>query len=136
MSKDDLKVPTLQLKEGNTGKLQTVEHLDLHDAFKTLGIHKTVSGNQEVQMTEMTKKSDKFVQGILSVNVTHFEAWTGLFTIWLGKINYPLVATSLSRRECENIQSKAINASLGKCGYSRTTARAIVFLSQWFGGLG
>jgi hypothetical protein len=51
-------------------------------------------------------------------------------------MNYPLVATSLTRRQCEKIQFKAINASLSKCRYSRTTPRAIVFLSPWFGGLG
>jgi hypothetical protein len=84
----------------------------------------------------MKEKSDAYARGILSSNVTHFEAWTGLFAIWLGKMNYPLVATSLIRRESEKIQSRAINASLSKCGFSRTTAHMVVFGSPWFGGLG
>jgi hypothetical protein len=29
---------------------------------------------------------------MLSVNVTNFEAWTGLFVIWFGQMNYPLAA--------------------------------------------
>jgi hypothetical protein len=43
MSKAELKAPTLLLTEGDTKALQEVEQLDLHDSFKTLGIHKTIS---------------------------------------------------------------------------------------------
>jgi hypothetical protein len=111
MSKDELKAPTLLLTEGDTKALQEVEQLDLHDSLKTLGIHKTISGNQADQISTMKHKSDAYARGILSANVTHFEAWTGLFAIWLGQMNYPLVAISVTCRECEKIQSRAINAS-------------------------
>jgi hypothetical protein len=53
-----------------------------------------------------------------------------------GKINYALAATSLTRKACADIQSKAIDASLSKCSFSQKSARAWVFGSAWFGGLG
>jgi hypothetical protein len=81
--------PSLLLTEGKTHMLQEVKQLDLDDAFKTLGIHKTIFGNQSVQIEEMTKKSNAYARGILSVNISHFEACTGIFTIWLGQLNYP-----------------------------------------------
>jgi hypothetical protein len=60
-----------------------------------------------------------------------------MFVIWLGPISYVLVvATFLKCEDCEKIQSKAVNVSLTKCGYSRKTSRALVFGSPWFGGLG
>jgi hypothetical protein len=136
MTKAELQTPSLLLTEGATGNVQEVKQLDLHDSFKTLGIHKTISGDQSDQISVMRQKSDAYARGILSINLTHFEAWTGLFTIWLGQLNYPLVATSLGHRDCEKIQSNAINASLSKCGFSRKTSRAIVFGAPWFGGLG
>jgi hypothetical protein len=114
----------LLLTEGNTGTLQEIEQQDLDDPFKTLGIHKTISGNQEVQIAKLKEKSDT---GILSVNVTYFEAWTGLFAIWLGQMSYVLVATYIPRLACEKIQTNAINASLTKSGFSRKTSRAVVF---------
>jgi hypothetical protein len=114
LSKAELNNPDMLLTEGDTGRLQKAQQLDLNDAFKTLGIHMTISGNQAMQISEMTKKSDTCARGILSVNVTNFEAWTGLFTVWLGQMNYPLAATSLARRACKQTQSKAINASLSK----------------------
>ena len=64
---------------GDTGRLQEVTQLDLDEPFKTLGIQKTVSGNQTAQIKEMKRKSVAYVRGILSVAVNHFEAWTGLF---------------------------------------------------------
>jgi hypothetical protein len=136
MTNDELQRPSLQLTEGNTGTLQDVQQLDLNDSFKTLGIHNTISGNQDKQISVMKKKSDTYARGILLTNVTPFEAWTGLFAIWLGQMNYPLVATTLTLKNCEYIQSKAINASLTKCGFSRKSPRAVVFGSPWYGGMG
>jgi hypothetical protein len=73
MNKEELKTESLALTEGNTGQVQAVGQLDLHDSFRTLGIHKTISGNQAVQIAEMKRKSDAYARGILSVNVTNFE---------------------------------------------------------------
>jgi hypothetical protein len=136
MSQAEMNTPTMLLTEGDTGRLQEVKQLDLDDAFKTLGIQMTISGNQSVQISEMKRKSDEYARGLLSVNVTPFESWTGLFSIWYGKMNYPLAATSIPRPACEKIQSKAISASLSKCGFNRHMSRAIVFGAFWFGGLG
>jgi hypothetical protein len=136
LSKAELDTPTLLLTEGKTGAFQEIAQLDIDEPFKTLGIHKTISGDQTVQVATLKAKSDTYARGILSVNVTYFEAWTGLFSIWLGQMSYVLVATFLTRGECEKIQSKAVNVSLTKCGFRRTTSRSIVFGSPWFGGLG
>jgi hypothetical protein len=136
MSKAEMRTPTMLLTEGDTGSLQKVDQLHLDESFKTLGIHKTISGHQGKQITEMKTKSDACARGILSVNVTNFEAWTGLFTIWCGQMNYPLAAASIPRPACEKIQSKAISASLSKCGFNQKTNRAIVHGTPWFGGLG
>jgi hypothetical protein len=106
MSKEELQNPNLLLSEGDTGRMQQVDQLDLNDAFKTLGIYKTISGDQSDQIASMTKKSNDYARGILSVNISNFEAWTGLFTIWLGKMNSSLVATSLTKRECEKSNQK------------------------------
>jgi hypothetical protein len=114
MFKEELHNPMLLLTEGNSGTLQEIEQLDLDDPFRTLGTHKTISGDQSIQIAKLKEKSDAYARGILSVNVTHFEAWTGLFVIWLGQMSYVLVATFISRKDCEKIQSNAIYASLTK----------------------
>ena len=89
MTKEELDAPPMLLTTGDTGRLQEVTQLDLDKPFKTLGIQNTVSGNQTAQIKEMRSKSDAYARGILSVTVNHFEAWTGLFTIWFGQMIYP-----------------------------------------------
>jgi hypothetical protein len=132
LSKAELDTLMLLFTEGQTGMFQEIKQLDLDDPFKTLGIHKTISGNQTVQIEILKTKSDAYARGILSANVTKFETWTGLFIIWLGQMAYILVATFLKRTDCKRIQSKAVNTSLTKkCGFSRKTPRAVVLGSPW-----
>ena len=83
----------------------------------------------------MKRKSNAYARGILSITVNHFQAWTVLFTIWLGQMKYPLSATSLWEAQCKNIESRAVNVPLTKCGFNRKMSRAIVFGSLWFGGM-
>ena len=54
MTKAELEAPPMLLTTGDTGKLQEVQQLDLHDPFKTLGINKTISGDQQSQTVSYT----------------------------------------------------------------------------------
>jgi hypothetical protein len=77
----DMALPAFQLTEGNSNTCITVPQLDCHDSFRTLGIHKTISGDQTQQKAILRAKSDAFAKGILASAVNPFEAWTGYFTI-------------------------------------------------------
>jgi hypothetical protein len=76
LSKAELQTPSLLLTEGDTGNLQQVNQLDLNDSFKTLGIHKTISGND--QIASMKKKSDDYAQESFRSTSLTSKAWTGL----------------------------------------------------------
>jgi hypothetical protein len=136
-SKAKIQAPPLLLREGAAENSHEVAQPDLDDPFKTPGIHKTLSGNQDTKIQKIKQNSNAHARGILSVNVTQFEAWTGLFAIWFGQRNCPLAATSFTKVACQKIDSNAINASLSKCGSSCKTDQAIVFGSPpWVGGSG
>jgi hypothetical protein len=128
--------PLFQLSKGKTGTSVTVPQLDCDEAFRTLGIHKTISGDQTKQIKILHEKSDAFAKGILASAVTPFEAWIGYFTIWYPGCNFPLAATFLNRPTCEKIQSMATNAVLTKCKFNRHFPRSVVFGSPFYGGLG
>ena len=59
------------LRTGDTGCLQEVKRLDHNKPFKTLGIHKTVLGDETAQITEMKGKSDTYTRGTLLSTPTH-----------------------------------------------------------------
>jgi hypothetical protein len=104
--------------------------------FCTLGIHKTISGDQQAQIKILKEKSELFAKGITASAANAFEAWTGYFTMWYPSVNYPLAATFLTKPVCKKIQSSATCATLNKCGYNRLFPRALVFGSPRCGGMG
>jgi hypothetical protein len=124
------------LSEGKSGHNVQVPQLDCNDTFRTLGIHKTISGDQSEQIRLLKEKSNNFGKGILASSANGFEAWMGYFTIWYPSCNYPLAATFLPRIACKKIQSLATCATLTKCGFSRKYPPAILFGSPRYGGLG
>jgi hypothetical protein len=132
----ELDLPTFTLTEGNSGDHVTIPQLDCHDSFCTLGIHKSISGDQSEQILILQEKSHTFAKGILASSANPFEAWTGYFTRWYPSCNYPLAATFLPRATCEKIQSLATNAVLIKCKFNHHFPRSVVFGSPWYGGLG
>jgi hypothetical protein len=129
-------MPAFRLTEGNTRGYVTVPQLDCDESFRTLGIHKTISGDQTEQIQVLTEKSNNFGKGILASATSPFEAWTGYFTIWYPSCNYPLAATFLPRAVCSKIQSFAVCATLTKCKFNRHFPRAVVFGSPRYGGMG
>jgi hypothetical protein len=48
--------PLFNLSEGNTGRGCTVPQLDCQESFRTLGIHKTISGDQKGTNSHFTSK--------------------------------------------------------------------------------
>jgi hypothetical protein len=132
----DMELPSFQLTEGNSNACIAAPQLDCNDSFHTLGIHKTISGNQTQQIAILRAKSDAFAKGILASAVNPFEAWTGYFTIWYPGCNFLLAATFPNRAECEKIQSLATNAVLTKCKFNRHFPRSVVFGAPYYGGLG
>ena len=136
ITKAEMHQPAFMLTTGNTGTRVRVRQLDCDDAFRTLGIHKTISGDQTEQIAKLTEKSNNFAKGILASATTPFEAHTGYFTIWYPSCNYPLAATSLTRENCRKIQSFATAATLTKVKFNRHFPHAVVFGSPYYGGMG
>jgi hypothetical protein len=135
MTAAEANFPVFHLTEGNTGQSAKVDQLDCNDSFRTLGMHKTTSGDQSEQIRILWEKSENYGKGIIVSSVTQFEAWTGYFTIWHPSCNYPLAATFLKRKDREKIQSFATCATLMKCGINRHFPHAVVFGSPKCGGL-
>lgn len=132
-----LNLPPFRLTEGNSGACVTVPQLDCNDSFCTLGIHKTISGNQTQQIAILCYKSDSVTKGIFASAVNPFEAWTGYFTMWYPNCNFQLTATFPPRPSCEKIQSLTMYAVLTKCRFNQQYPRSVIFGSPHYaGGLG
>jgi len=63
---------------------------------------------------------------MLAAKVTHAAAEFGLRQVVLRKLEYPLVATTLTRTECNMIMNPILTAGLPAAGLTRTFPRAMV----------
>jgi hypothetical protein len=103
---------------------------------KTLGFHMTGDGTSSAHKKVMKKKTLLFGEAIMSSSLWRSESAIAFNSFYLSSLGYGMCATTLSFQECEDIQRPVINAILPKMGINRKAARAVVFGTAQFGGLG
>ena len=64
------------------------------------------------------------------------DAWQALTMTIMKKVQYPLLALTLSESECNFIMAPALSAGFPKSGICRTTHRSLVHVCKEYQGLG
>ena len=137
-SKQELEENGVKIAIQEIGKDQPTEikHLDCDEAHRTLGIYKTITGNQQEQKKQTSQKSETISRAVGASHFTRKQAKTAWNAIYIPGVTYPSVATYLKQKELEKIENRAITVFLPKMGYNRTTARAVVYGPAEHGGIG
>jgi hypothetical protein len=92
----------------------------------------TISAHKKV----MKDKSVLFGEAIMGSSLCRSESAIAYNSFFLPSLVYGMCATTLSFQEYEDIQCPVFNAILPKMGIDRKAARAVVFGTVQFGGLG
>jgi hypothetical protein len=137
MSKDELENAGVPISIQETGEEDrtTIKHLNCATAHKTLGLQKTIKGNQDKQLEQLSEKSEEISQAIATSSVTRIQATTSWNSIYIPAVAYPLVATHFQEKDLNRIENKALMAFLPKIGYNRHTPRAVVYGPEECGGM-
>ena len=137
-SKEDLSSNGVQItiKEPDTNQLTEIKHLDCNTAHRTLGLYKTLTGDQKEQIKQTKTKSETISRAIGAAHFTRKQAKTAWNAIYITGVTYPFVATYLEENELVKIENSAIVNFLPKMGYNRNTARAVVYGPEEHGGIG
>jgi hypothetical protein len=64
------------------------------------------------------------------------EAWVCLQTTIINTLNYALPATTLSKKQLENVMRPILDAGLSKSGICRKIARSVIFAPNKYMGFG
>jgi hypothetical protein len=80
-----------------------LERLKVEEAHKTLGVFIAMDGNQKAQTTSLWEKANLWADKLRVRRFTHAEAWYSLQFCFMKTLEYPLMATSLSKEQCETI---------------------------------
>ena len=119
-----------------TGETVEVIQLSVDDARETLGVMQTPSGSEKAQVNKLTTKIDKWADNVMSSGLRSEDAREAVRSTIGKTIDYPLPATAMSKKECNEVTKRIRKCGLPKSGIVRTAASQLVFGSEELGGFG
>ena len=125
---------TIRNVEGNARVVR--ERLETSVARETLGVFLAPDFNQETQFQELLKKAKSYAESMRTCHLTRDEAWYSFESTIMKTLEYPMVTSSLSRKQWDKIMSPILCAVLPKSGIVRTMPRSLVFSPFEYLGFG
>jgi hypothetical protein len=108
----------------------------LEEGHRTLGFQISGDGKCNAQKKAMKEKAILYDEAIRCSTMWKGESSMAYNAFYMPSLGYGTPATTLSMKDCEEIQIPVVNAILPKMGISQTAPRAIVFGTAQYGGLG
>ena len=95
-----------------------------------------MNGNQTQQKQALLEKVEKWVCKIKTKQLTTTEAWLSLQGGIVKGIRYPVAATCLSKKDCQDIMKSLLKVALPAIGVPEKFPRKLVhappqYLGQW-----
>jgi hypothetical protein len=106
------------------------------EGHRTLGFFMTGDGTYTAHKKVMKEKASLYATAITRSSVWKGESGLAYNSFYLPSIGYGTPATTLSQKECYDIQKPVVNAILPKMGIVRKAHKSVVFGTAQFGGLG
>jgi hypothetical protein len=114
---------TLELSEGyNIHNKIKVPQLSPYDSYRTLGAYISPSGGNNKAFEVLRAHSLDFAAKIQDSSLSKEAALSSFLLYLRPKITFPIMATTLSKVQCNQIQSPALRAILPKLHLNRNTA--------------
>jgi hypothetical protein len=118
-----------------TGRVE-LERLEVQEARETLGVFIAMDGNQKAQTQALWEKAVTWADKVRTGRFTHAEAWFSLQFCVMKSLEYPLMATSLSKEQCNKIMKPIRAAALPAMGINRKLTLDVVHGPQRYQGVG
>jgi hypothetical protein len=126
---------TLRVKDIQ-GNIKELKRIDYHQAMTTLGVDLAPDGNLEQQARKMKDSAILWADQMRTGKLSRTESWIAFHSTLWRSLEYPLPALNLTKKQCEEIMSPALNQFLPSIGVCRNFPRSIVFAPLTVGGLG
>jgi len=124
----------MQVPDDNNASIRIPE-LPPSEAQRTLGVWLAPDGNNADEFQHLLDVARSWNMSMSVAKVTHVAAKFGLQQVILWKLDYPLVMTTFTQKECHSIMSPILTAGLPAAGMIRTFPRAMVHGPWQWGGL-
>jgi hypothetical protein len=118
--------------EGTTVGIKRKAPIDSH---RTLGFHLQGNGKTDSHKKVMHKKAESYGEAIRGGILKRRESSTAYNCYYMSSIAYGTPPTTLTFKECDDLQKPVINAILPKMGITSKAPRAVVFGTPRYGGI-
>jgi hypothetical protein len=113
-----------------------LDRLAVNEARETLGVFIAMDGSQTTQTEALLAITQRWADRVRSGRLTHAEAWFSLTSCIMKTLEYPLMATSLTQKQCDKIMQPILDAGLKALGISRTMNHDVVYGPRRYQGVG
>ena len=118
-------------KDGNHFKIKSN---NIYTPSKNLGHHKCPATNYKIQTKEIQKKATEISQAIMKCNINREDAQMLYRTVYRSAVEYCLGASFLNEQQCNQIERTTMTPIIRKCGFAKSTAKAILYAPLEIGG--
>jgi hypothetical protein len=109
------------------GVYEPIERVSPDDARQTVGVRIGPDGANHVEWEYLKGEADVWEDRIKSSRMPRALVWQSFTTGILMKLFYPLAATTLTKKECDNLMRSILQTTLSRSGYNRHISRALVY---------
>ena len=113
-----------------------LEQLDVHNAKETLGVFIAMDGNQREQTKSLRSKANRWADKIRAGTYSEAETWYSLQFCLLKLLEYPLMATSMSKTQCDSFMKPIRAAGLPSLEINRHLSKVVAHGPQLYQGIG
>ena len=94
-----------------------LERLEPHQARETLGVWTSMDGNQQDNKQALLNKTRRWADQVRTGKLNKAAAFLSLNSTILRSLDYPLMTTSLSHKDCHDIMQPVFQTALPKLGF-------------------
>ena len=125
----------IQVRDCN-GTVKLLERLPVFEARRTLGIRLAPDGNNDAEVKFLRERTLEWADCIRMGHLPRRLVWELMQTTILKSIQYPLLVTMLSQKQCTLIMAPLLKQGLSSSGVVHSIPRKVVYGPTKFQGLG
>lgn len=124
---------TYQTIEGQPGELflqngtHRVKRCEVHTANEALGIQARPDSNMQDEKEYLIQRVAKWCDGVRTKRLQRHEAWYSLKATIMKTLEYPLIATTFTKGEIEEIMTPLLKIILPLCGLQKKYPHKLLY---------
>jgi hypothetical protein len=96
-----------------------LERVDPKEARETLGVFLSMDGNNKEQILQLRQKAEKWSECIRAGYLDREDAWYAINTTIMKSLEYPMMTTTISKREWNFILRPVLETGLPQAGINK-----------------